>query len=93
MKLIEIKLINIERNDIFKKHNRYIRIMSRGHGERGRNSGNRSKSSRNLYRHSSRTSTRITRDRARAIQSHADKTGRNQDFKSRAMSAADKNEK
>jgi len=35
----------------------------------------------------------MTCERARAIQSHADKTGRNQDFKSRAMSAADRNEK
>jgi len=35
----------------------------------------------------------MTSERARAIQSHADKTGRNQDFKSRAMSAADRHEK
>ena len=34
----------------------------------------------------------MTSDRAHAIQSHEDRTGRNQDFKSRAMSAADKNE-
>ena len=59
--------------------------MSRGHGERGRSLGRRGRSS--------RTSTRMTSERARAIQSHADKTGINQDFKSRAMSAADRNEK
>ena len=34
----------------------------------------------------------MTQDAARRIQSHADKTGRNQEFKSRAQSAADKNE-
>ena len=66
--------------------------MSRGHGERGhaqgrqgRNQGRRSRSS--------RTSTRMTIERARAIQFHADKTGTNQDFKSRTMSAAERNEK
>lgn len=30
----------------------------------------------------------MTVERARAIQAHADRTGRNQDFKERAMSAA-----
>jgi len=35
----------------------------------------------------------MTQEAAGRIQSHADKTGRNQDFKSRAQSAADKNEK
>lgn len=34
--------------------------------------------------------TPITPDAARRIQSHADRTGTNQDFKSRAQSAADK---
>jgi len=57
---------------------------SSGRGSKGGNKGN----SRN-----SRTSKSMTVERARAIQEHADKTGRNQDFKSRAMSAADKNEK
>lgn len=33
----------------------------------------------------------MTKKSARRIQSHADKTGKNQGFKSRAMSAADKN--
>ena len=35
----------------------------------------------------------MTQEAAGRIQSHADKTGRNQDFKARAQSAADKNEK
>ncbi len=66
--------------------------MSRGHGERGRGQG---RQGRRLGRRgrSSRTSTRMSSERARAIQSHADKSGKNQDFKSRAMSAADRNEK
>ena len=66
--------------------------MSRGHGERGRSQGRRGRSQGRRGR-SSRTSTRITSERARAIQSNADKTGRKQDFKSRAMSAGDRNEK
>lgn len=66
--------------------------MSRGHGERGRSQGRTGRRQGRSGR-SSRTSTRMTGQRARAIQSHADKTGRNQDFKSRAMSAADRNEK
>ena len=39
----------------------------------------------------SRSSVQMTVERARAIQSHADRTGRNEDFKSRAMAAADRN--
>ena len=35
----------------------------------------------------------MTQEAAGRIQGHADKTGRNQDFKARAQSAADKNEK
>lgn len=35
---------------------------------------------------------RMTHEAAQRIQSHADKTGSNQDFKSRAMSAAEENE-
>lgn len=34
----------------------------------------------------------MSKEAARRIQSSADKTGKNQDFKSRAMSAAAKNE-
>ena len=34
----------------------------------------------------------MTAARASAIQSHADRSGRNQDFKGRAMSAADHHE-
>jgi len=41
---------------------------------------------------SSRSSVRMTAERARAIQAHADRTSRNQDFKALAMSAADKND-
>ncbi|MBI4258747.1 MAG: hypothetical protein HY619_07315 [Thaumarchaeota archaeon] len=36
---------------------------------------------------------KMTKEAAQRIQSHADRTGRNQDFKSRAMSAADENDK
>lgn len=36
---------------------------------------------------------KMTEDDARRIQSHADKTGTNQEFKSRAMKAAAKNQK
>lgn len=39
----------------------------------------------------SRSSVQMTAERARAIQSHADRTGRNEEFKSRAMAAADRN--
>ncbi len=35
---------------------------------------------------------KMTKEAASRIQSHADKTGRNEDFKERAMSAADRNE-
>ncbi len=41
---------------------------------------------------SSRSSLRMTAERARAIQAHADRTGTNQDFKARAMSAADRDD-
>ena len=41
---------------------------------------------------SSRSSVRMTVERARAIQAHADRTDTNQDFKARAMSAADRND-
>lgn len=40
----------------------------------------------------SRSSVAMTAERARAIQAHADRTGRNEDFKARAMSAAARNE-
>ena len=35
---------------------------------------------------------RMTKEAASRIQSHSDRTGKNQDFKERAMSAADRNE-
>jgi len=37
--------------------------------------------------------SKMTSKAARRIQSHADKSGRNQGFKSRAQSASDKNSK
>jgi len=40
---------------------------------------------------SSRSSVRMTAERARAIQAQADRTGRNQAFKARAMAAAEGN--
>jgi len=39
----------------------------------------------------SRTSVRMTVERARAIQAHADRTGTHQDFKARARAAATRN--
>ena len=56
---------------------------SRGQGERGQRGGGRGTQARNA-----RSSVPMTVERARAIQAHADRTGRNQDFKERAMSAA-----
>ena len=44
-------------------------------------------------RTSSRTSVRMTVERARAIQSHADRMDTNQDFKARAMAAAQRTDK
>jgi hypothetical protein len=41
---------------------------------------------------SSRSSVPMTAERARAIQAHADQHEKNQDFKARAMAAADRNE-
>lgn len=41
----------------------------------------------------SRSSVAMTAERARAIQAHADRNGRNEDFKARAMAAAAKNER
>ena len=38
-------------------------------------------------------SSKMTKEAARRIQSKADKSGKNQDFKARAMKAADKNSK
>jgi len=71
--------------------------MSRGNdsrsanerGERGaRSTGEKGASA----SRTSRSSIPMTVERARAIQSHADRTGDNQDFKARTMSAADQNE-
>lgn len=41
---------------------------------------------------SSRSSVKMTAERARAIQAHADRTEQNQDFKARAMAAGARNE-
>ncbi len=69
--------------------------MSRGSDSRtGPGRGTNGRSDRNTRGtrpgRSSRTSIRMTAERAQAIQAHADRTGRNQDFKARAMSAADR---
>ncbi len=40
----------------------------------------------------SKKSSKMTKEAAQRIQSHADKTGTNQGFKARAMRAASKNE-
>lgn len=40
----------------------------------------------------SRSSIPMSVERARAIQSHSDSSGTNEDFKARAMSAADRND-
>ena len=68
--------------------------MSRGQEHRGSRDSKRSSSKQRSQNRpkSSRTTVRMTKERARAIQRHADKSGKNQDFKARAMSAADKNE-
>lgn len=70
--------------------------MSKGNGERSTNErnvkgqGREGRSERESR--TSRSSVRMTAERARAIQAHADRTGRNQEFKSRAMAAAAHNE-
>jgi hypothetical protein len=71
--------------------------MSKGNDSRTRATNDRTgrstrDSARSRSSRSSRSSVRMTPERARAIQAHADHSGRNQDFKSRAMSAADKNQ-
>ena len=68
--------------------------MSRGRGgrssdSRGSREGGKTEKE---GRRSSRTAVRMTAERARAIQSHADRTGSNQDWKARAASAAERNE-
>ena len=63
---------------------------SRGKGSRGEKSKD---SKREQDRRASvRAFGRMTKEDASRIQSAADKEGKNQDFKSRAMSAASKNE-
>lgn len=58
--------------------------------ERDREGADRSRQSEKQSRdgRSSRSSVRMTPERARAIQAQADRAGRNQGFKSRAMAAA-----
>ena len=63
-----------------------------GRGKSGRNNSERKGNQSQSKGRSSKTTTFMTPERARAIQAHADKTGRNQDFKSRAMSSADGHE-
>lgn len=69
--------------------------MSKGDDSRtsqGRTTGERAGAAGRETGRSSRSSVPMTAERARAIQAHADRTGTNQGFKSRAMSAADRNE-
>lgn len=47
---------------------------------------------RDNYLHMSKGKSPMTKQAAERIQSVADRTGKNQDFKARAMSAADKNQ-
>ena len=58
-------------------------------GNLGRTNNRDNNSNKNNSQHSI---IKMTKERARAIQSHADKFKTNQDFKSRAMRAAKKNE-
>ena len=67
--------------------------MSRGNDSRTESHGShREESKSKAESRSSRSSIAMTAERARAIQAHADRTGSNQDFKARAMSAGEKNE-
>lgn len=69
--------------------------MSKGIGDRNANErdgkGEQRAERTNSETRSSRSSVRMTADRARAIQAQADQTSKNQGFKGRAMSAADRN--
>lgn len=70
--------------------------MSRGNdnrteNERGGRNGKSGNSRGASPSRTSRSSVPMTAERARAIQSHADRTGDNQDFKARGMSAAERN--
>jgi hypothetical protein len=65
--------------------------MSKGNDGRtapGRDAQSRATTQTQGPKGSSRSSVRMTPERARAIQAHADRTGTNGDFKARAMSAA-----
>lgn len=64
---------------------------ARSNGERGERGSKGVGNSRSDAPRTSRSSIAMTAERARAIQAHADSSGTNQDFKSRAMSAADRN--
>jgi hypothetical protein len=70
--------------------------MSKGNDSRtqqGRTSESRTtRDTREREPRTSRSSIAMTAERARAIQSQADRTGRNEEFKVRAMSAAARNE-
>lgn len=61
---------------------------ARSNNERGTKGVNEPRS---VASRTSRSSIAMNAERARAIQAHADSSGSNQDFKSRAMSAADRN--
>lgn len=70
--------------------------MSRGNDARSNSArgerGDKSPNARDATAsRTSRSSIPMSLERARAIQSHADRSGTNDDFKARAMSAADRN--
>ncbi len=70
--------------------------MSKGNDSRtqeGRTSESRTvRDGKEREARTSRSSVAMTAERARAIQAHADRTGRNEGFKARAMAAAAANE-
>jgi hypothetical protein len=66
--------------------------MSRGDDSRTKAEADKGRAARpESAARTSRSSVPMTAERARAIQSRADRDGRNQDFKARAMAAAERN--
>ncbi|MHA1341042.1 MAG: hypothetical protein ACTSPD_20675 [Promethearchaeota archaeon] len=64
----------------------------RGRGRRDQDKSKEKSSGKSRSGHKVHSSTLMSLERAKAIQSHADRTNTNQDFKARAMSAASKHE-
>jgi len=65
--------------------------MSKGNDSRGQDGRAPKGGERGNEPRNAQSPVRMSVERARAIQAHADRTGRNQGFKERAMSAAAKN--